>query len=261
MPGTRSRGLSRSICCVGPAASSAPRCSAAARSCANALPRRSCSSRTTVCLPTCFRLRASASCAATRSSASAGICCIRRRATRAVRTDISGGHEGPIVAATDYVRNVPDQIRPGSRRRTSRSVPTVSGAVMRARSCDGTSRWTATSLRWRRSRRWPSRSHRAQRRGRRGAGAWHRSRQGRSAQRLRFKEPRWLRKKYTCPTWATSRTWPSSTSWCSPASQCRWTARCLPSKPRRRPWTCRRRMRASSKKCMSRRVRVFPPAR
>ena len=62
--------------------------------------------------PTCFRSPASANCGARRSSASAGICCIRRklRACRMCRRCLAGA-KGPLVAATDYVRNVPDQIR------------------------------------------------------------------------------------------------------------------------------------------------------
>ena len=70
--------------------------------------------------PTCSRSPASASCVAKRSSASAGTCCIRATQPRVpyVQT-LLGGREGPLVAATDYVRNVPDQIRPWVSRRTS----------------------------------------------------------------------------------------------------------------------------------------------
>ena len=75
--------------------------------------RRRRSSRTTSrCPPTCSPSPASASCAARRSSASAGTCCTRARAPRVpyVR-ELLSERAGPVVAATDYMRTVPDQIR------------------------------------------------------------------------------------------------------------------------------------------------------
>ena len=95
-------------------ASCARRCSAAAPSCANASPPPSCSSSSSA---SCRRRvldhqlqRAAARSARVRaleSAASGGRC----RACRTVQT-LLAGREGPLVAATDYVRNVPDQIRP-----------------------------------------------------------------------------------------------------------------------------------------------------
>ena len=146
------------ICCA-PAARARLRttCWAAARSCARCWPPPSCSRSSSRCRPTCTRSPASASCAARRSTASAGICCIRarRRACPTCRRCWASS-EGPIVAATDYVRNVPDQIRQWVHAaRTSRSAPMASAAAMRARRCAGISKSIATSSRWRRSRRWP----------------------------------------------------------------------------------------------------------
>ena len=47
-----------------------------------------------------------------RSTSSAGICCIRREAPRVpyIREAL-GDRAGPFIAATDYMKTVPDQIR------------------------------------------------------------------------------------------------------------------------------------------------------
>ena len=164
-------------------ASCARRCSAAARSCASASRPRSCWRSSSACRPTSSRSPASANCGARRSSASAGICCIRPQPPRVpyVQT-LLGEREGPLVAATDYVRNVPDQIR-------SWVTPAVRDARhrwLRAQRCaraaaPSTSKWIATSSRWRRSRRWPMPdSIDRKTRGRGDREARHRSRQGRS---------------------------------------------------------------------------------
>ena len=68
--------------------------------------------RTSACRPTCTRSRASASCAGTRCRSSAGTCCIRpSRRSRPTSNRRSASVEGPFVAATDYMKTVPDQIR------------------------------------------------------------------------------------------------------------------------------------------------------
>ena len=57
---------------------------------------------------------------------------------------------GPVIASTDYLRAVPDQIRqwvPG--RATGRSAPTATGAATSAPRCGASSRSTATTSRWR----------------------------------------------------------------------------------------------------------------
>jgi pyruvate dehydrogenase E1 component len=54
------------------------------------------------------------------------------------------GAEGPVIAATDYIRMFPEQIRPTSRAPTSRWAPTASAAPTPASSCATSSRWIAT---------------------------------------------------------------------------------------------------------------------
>ena len=57
--------------------------------------------------------RASASCARMRSTSSAGICCIRRETAKQtyIRAGARRARTGPFIAATDYMKTVPDQIR------------------------------------------------------------------------------------------------------------------------------------------------------
>ena len=101
-----------------------------------------------------------ASCAARRSTSSAGTCCIRasRRARRTC-SSCSPAHAGPFVAATDYMRMVPDQIRavgagPLSRARHRRLRPQRlarrAAQLLRGRS--------PLHRRSPRSRRWPTRA-------------------------------------------------------------------------------------------------------
>ena len=73
---------------------------------------RSCSRRSSACRPTSSASRVSPSCAARRSTSSAGTCCIpARRRARPTSRRCSPDQSGPFVAATDYMRTVPDQIR------------------------------------------------------------------------------------------------------------------------------------------------------
>ena len=113
--------------------------------------RRSCSRRTTACRPTCSRSRASTSCAARRSSASAGTCCIRarRRAcpTWSSASRIAKARSSPRPTTCASCRTRSASGCPGA---TSRSAPTASAAPIRAPRCASTSRSTATSSRSRR---------------------------------------------------------------------------------------------------------------
>ena len=66
--------------------------------------------------------------------------------------------EGPVIAATDYMRAVPDQIRQWVGAATSPSVPTATAGPTRAPRCAGTSRSIATTSWSPRSRRSPTRN-------------------------------------------------------------------------------------------------------
>ena len=92
--------------------SCARRCSAPAPSCASASRPRRCSRQTTACAPTCFSIT---SFSELRREA---LECERwnllhpgRAGARALRAAVLKDAQGPIVAATDYMRTVPDQIR------------------------------------------------------------------------------------------------------------------------------------------------------
>ncbi len=85
---------------------------ARARSCAKCSPRPSCSRSASRFRPTSGASRASASCAATRSTWSAGTRAIPRRSrARAYVASCFADASGPFVAATDYMKLVSDQIR------------------------------------------------------------------------------------------------------------------------------------------------------
>jgi pyruvate dehydrogenase E1 component len=62
--------------------------------------------------PTCGAAPASTSWPATARTPSAGTCCTRRGAARALRRAAAGGHAGPVVASTDYMKAYAEQIRP-----------------------------------------------------------------------------------------------------------------------------------------------------
>ena len=157
--GRRGRASSAAATCCRSAAAArcARRCSAPARSCASVWRRRRSSRTTTASRPTSSRSPASASCAARRSSASAGTCCTRAR-RRACRTCSSccKEREGPVVAATDYMRTVPDQIRQWVSARYVTLGTEASAARIRAPRCAGISKWIATTSRSPRSRRSPT---------------------------------------------------------------------------------------------------------
>ena len=62
--------------------------------------------------PTSGARPATTSCAATAWRPSAGTCCTRpKRAARATSSSCLDGHDGPVIAATDYMRNYADQVR------------------------------------------------------------------------------------------------------------------------------------------------------
>jgi pyruvate dehydrogenase E2 component (dihydrolipoamide acetyltransferase) len=117
--------------------------------------------RTSASPPTSGAPRASPSCAATASTSSAGTGCTRRRKPRRSPTcqRACSRTEGPVVAATDYMRAFADQIRPFVPRRY-----VVLGTDGFGRSdtpraaAPASSRSTATTWRWRRSRRSPTRA-------------------------------------------------------------------------------------------------------
>ncbi len=68
----------------------------------------------------------------------------------------STGPQGPIVAVTDFMKVVPDQVsRFVAGRRSSRSAPTASAAPTPGRPCAATSRSTPPTSSWPCSRAWP----------------------------------------------------------------------------------------------------------
>jgi pyruvate dehydrogenase E1 component len=88
-------------------------------------------------------------------TASAGTCCTRwkRRASPSWHAS-SGGHAGPVVASTDYMKSYAEQIRPSSPQGAATRcwAPTALAAATSAASCVSTSRSTATTSSWPRSR-------------------------------------------------------------------------------------------------------------
>jgi pyruvate dehydrogenase E1 component len=114
------------------------------------LARRSCSRRNSACRRTCSASRASRSCAARRSTSSAGTAASRRPSPHALREPVSAGHDGPFVAATDYMRTVPDQVRQWVPGAITCSARTASDAAIRARRCAASSRSIGATSRLRR---------------------------------------------------------------------------------------------------------------
>ena len=121
-------------------------CWAAARSCANHRRRRPAGRRLgrggrRLELPELQRAGATA------RTPSAGTCCTRWKAARAVRRAQLEATAGPVVAATDYMKNYAEQIRPsspeGPHLPTRCWAPTASAAATPA-SCATISRSTAT---------------------------------------------------------------------------------------------------------------------
>ena len=88
-------------------------CWARARSCARCSPPPSCCARIGACRPTSTASRASPSCGAREWRSSAGTSCTpeRSRGAPGWRATLEVG-DGPVVAATDYMRAFADQIRP-----------------------------------------------------------------------------------------------------------------------------------------------------
>ena len=118
--------------------------------------RRRSSSRSTTSAPTCGASPATASCTATATPASAGTCCIpaRRRACRTSHECLKDA-PGVLVAASDYVKALPDSIdrwlpRPldGARHRRLRPQREP------RRACASSSRSTTATSSSRRSPRW-----------------------------------------------------------------------------------------------------------
>jgi biotin carboxyl carrier protein len=68
------------------------------------------------------------------------------------------GAEGPVIAATDYIKLFAEQIRPFVKAPTSRWAPTASAVPTPARSCATSSRSTVTGSPWPPSRRWPTKA-------------------------------------------------------------------------------------------------------
>ena len=90
-----------------------------------------------------------------------------RAARRRTSTELLGDAEGPIVAVTDFMKAVPDQIAPvRARSRSSRSAPTATGSPTPAPRCAATSRSTRRTS-WSRCSTALARDRRRQGRGRR----------------------------------------------------------------------------------------------
>ncbi len=86
-------------------------CSAAGRSCCTRCGRRRCSPSISASMPTCGARRVTASCAATRWRSSAGTCCIRSsRRARATCKTCWAARRAVFLAASDYMRSVPEMI-------------------------------------------------------------------------------------------------------------------------------------------------------
>ena len=72
-------------------------------------------------------------------------------------SQVLGKTKGPIVATSDYMRAVPEQVAPVPRRPARwRSAPMASAAAKRARPCGGSSRWMRNTWRSPRCRPWPT---------------------------------------------------------------------------------------------------------
>ena len=105
------------------------------------------------------RSPASASCVARRWNASAGICCIRQRRARVPYVQqLLKDRDGPVIAATDYMRIVPDQIRQWV---GGRYVTLGTDGYGRSDSRAALRRHFEVDrnyIAWRRSRRWPTKA-------------------------------------------------------------------------------------------------------
>jgi hypothetical protein len=84
-------------------------------------------------------------------------CCTRRSPPGAVRDrGCWPGTQGPVVAVSDWMRAVPDQISRGCRATTPRSAPTASASRTPAARPGASSTSTPSRWWWRRSPSWPS---------------------------------------------------------------------------------------------------------
>ena len=108
--------------------------------------------------PTCGASRATTSCVATAMRPTAGTCCIpaRRREVPYVTEQLAEAPRASIIAASDYMKVLPDTLEPlGAAAASCRSAPTASAEARAAPTCATTSRWTPvrhgrdTARRWR----------------------------------------------------------------------------------------------------------------